>query len=55
MNGICWGVGNGERINIWSDCWIRGSSLRELIEGPLTQSEIDMKLSSLLLETDQEW
>ena len=54
-NGICWGVGNGERINIWFDSWIRGNSLRELIEGPLTQREIDMKLSDLLLDTMQGW
>ena len=54
-NGICWGVGNGERNIIWSDSWIRGSSLRELIEGPLTQREVDMKLSDLLLDTVQGW
>ena len=50
-DGICSGVGNGERINTWSDSWIRGSSLKELIEGPLTQREVDMKLSELLLDT----
>ena len=54
-DGICWGVGNGERINLWSDSWIRGCSLRELIEGPLTQREIDMKLSELFLDSEQEW
>ena len=54
-DGICWGVGNGERINIWSDNWIKGSSLRELIKGPLTQKEVDMKLSKLLLDTVQGW
>ena len=54
-DGICWGVGNGERINIWSDSWIRGNSLRELIEGPLTKREVDMKLSDLLLDTVQGW
>ena len=54
-DSICWGVGNGERINIWSNSWIRGSSLRELIEGPLTQREVDMKLSKLLLDTVQGW
>ena len=50
-DGICSGVENGERINTWSDSWIRGSSLRESIEGPLTQREVDMKLSELLLDT----
>ena len=54
-DGICWGVGNGERIKVWTDSWIRGSSLRELIEGPLTQREVDMKVSEFLLESDQDW
>ena len=54
-DGICWGVGNGERIKVWTDSWIRGSSLRELIEGPLTQREVDMKVSEFLLESDRDW
>ena len=54
-DGICWGVGNGERVKLWIDSWIKGSSLRELIEGPLTQRETDMKLSKLLLRSIQEW
>ena len=55
IDGICWGIGNGERIKLWTDSWIRGSSLRELIEGPLTQKEVDMKLFELLLDHVQEW
>ena len=54
-DGICWGIGHGERINIWTDSWIRGCSLRELIEGPLTQREVDMKLSELFLDHMQGW
>lgn len=42
-------------IKLWADCWIRESSLRELIEGPLTQREVDMKLSDLLLGLEQGW
>ena len=49
---ICWGVGNGERIKVWTDIWIKGSSLRELIEGPLTQREVDMKVSEFLLDSN---
>ena len=30
------------------DCWIRGKSLRELIEGPLNQHEADMMVVELL-------
>lgn len=52
-DGICWGVGNREKILIWADCWIRGSSLRELIEGPLTQREVDMKVADLISSQDQ--
>ena len=52
---ICWGIGNGEKIKDWTDSWIRGSFLRELIEGPLTQREVDMKLSNLLLDMVQGW
>ena len=52
---ICWGIGNGEKIKVWTDSWIRGSSLRELIEGPLTQREVDMKVSDFLLESEQDW
>ena len=55
IDDICWGIGNGERIKLWTDSWIMGSSLRELIEGPLTQREVDMKLSELLLDHVQEW
>ena len=29
--------------------------MRELIEGPLTQREVDMKLSDLFLDTVQGW
>ena len=54
-DGICWGVGNGERINVWFDSWIKGSFLRELIEGPLTQRKVDMKVSEFLLDTVQGW
>ena len=53
-NGICWGVRNGERIKVWTDSWIRGSSLRELIEGPLTQREVDMKVPEFLLDSNQD-
>ena len=53
-DGICWGVRNGERIKVWTDSWIRGSSLRELIEGPLTQREVDMKVSEFLLDSNQD-
>ena len=53
--GICWGVGDENKIQLWSDCKIRGNSLRELIEGPLTQPENDLKLFEMILEQGQGW
>ena len=37
------------------DCWIRGKSLRELIEGPLNQHEVDMMVVELLGGQGQRW
>ena len=37
------------------DCWIRGKSLRELIEGPLNQHEADMMVVELLGGQGQRW
>ena len=53
--GIGWSVGDGRKIKVWSDCWIRDVSLRDLIVGPLTQNESDLLLSDLLIEQGQGW
>jgi len=53
--GIGWSVGDGRKIKVWSDCWIRDVSLRDLIVGPLTQNESDLLLFDLLLEQGQGW
>ena len=42
-------MGDGRKIKAWSDCWIRDKSLRDLIEGPLTQHESDLLIFDLLL------
>ena len=44
-----------KKIKVWTDSWIRGSSLRELIEGPLTLREVDMRISDFLRESEQDW
>ncbi|XP_065622950.1 uncharacterized protein LOC136064750 [Quercus suber] len=51
--GICWGIGNGSRKSVWIDNWIKGQSLRELIEGPLTRN--DMKLVIADIRDNHEW
>lgn len=49
--GICWGVGNGWRKNLWTDSWIRGHSLRELVEA-LKAFWLGMKWTLLFLTCD---
>ncbi|KAK9990920.1 hypothetical protein SO802_025905 [Lithocarpus litseifolius] len=51
--GICWGIGNGSRKSVWIDNWIKGQSLRDLIEGPLTRN--DMKLTIADIRDNHEW
>lgn len=53
--GIYWGVGNGSRKNLWTDSWIRGHSLRELIEGLLTRDEMNLAVSDLRHEHEWNW
>ena len=45
--GIGWSIGNGEKIRVWQDIWIKGVPLKELIEGPLTSAEYDLKVTDL--------
>ena len=53
VKGICWGVGNGSRKSVWNDNWIKGQSLRELIEEPLTRN--DMNLAIADIRDNHEW
>ncbi|KAK9991108.1 hypothetical protein SO802_026093 [Lithocarpus litseifolius] len=53
--GICWGVGNGARIKVWSDYWVKGESLRELVEGPLTRHETEMVVADMMCNGGQGW
>jgi len=47
LKGVCWGIGDGSRVKFWSDSWIKDESLRELIEGPLNQGDIDLTVAGL--------
>ena len=38
---------------MWQDSWIKGVPLRQLIEGPLTSSEYDLKVTDL--KQNQVW
>ena len=44
---------NGSSKNVWRDCWIKGQSLRDLIEGPLTRK--DMNLTITNFQDNNEW
>ena len=53
--GIWWRVGNGSRKSVWVDNWIRGQSLRELIEGPLTREDMNLTIVDFRDNTDWKW
>lgn len=55
MKKVSWGVGNGERIKIWNDCWIKGQSLKELVQGPSTRLESDMVVADFMYSGGQGW
>lgn len=55
VKGISWGIGDGTRIKVWFDCWIKGESLRELVEGPLTRQECDMVVVDMINGRGQRW
>ena len=55
VKGICCGIGDGTKIKVWFDCWIRGESLRELVEGPLTRQESDMVVADMIYGRGQGW
>ena len=43
-NGICWGVGNRVRTKVWFDRWLKGDSLRDLIQGPLCLRDLSLTM-----------
>ena len=46
-NEIWWRVGQDSKKNVWLDNWVRGQSLRELIEGPLTREDMKCEIADL--------
>ena len=53
--GICWGVGNGEKIKVRTDCWVKGQSLRELVQGPLTRPESETVVADFMYSGGRGW
>ncbi|KAK4724028.1 hypothetical protein R3W88_026807 [Solanum pinnatisectum] len=47
--GISWNISNGEEVNLWEDKWIEATlTLRETIQGPLTEQDIHLLVSHML-------
>ena len=43
-SGNCWGVGNGVRNKVWFDKWLKGDSLRDLIQRPLCPRDLSLTM-----------
>ncbi|KAL0011900.1 hypothetical protein SO802_007008 [Lithocarpus litseifolius] len=46
-SGICWCVGTGARTKVWLDRWLKGESLREIIQGPLSLRDNSLTMEEL--------
>ena len=53
--GIGWRIGSGERARVWHNRWKKGSTLRELIEGPLPLAESELKVAELNQNHASNW
>ena len=53
--GIGWRIGSGERARFWHNIWKKGSTLRELIEGPLPLAESELKVAELNQNHTSNW
>ena len=52
---IAWGIGNGSGVSVWRDNWINGDSLWGMIEGPLRQEELNLRVSDLCCCQEWKW
>ena len=48
-------VGNSSRKSVWMDSWIKGQSLRELIEGPLAREDMQLTIADFWDNNDWKW
>lgn len=51
--GTCWNVGANSSLQFWKSEWVKGNSVRELIEGPFTRQEAD--LTTINMFQDGKW
>ena len=53
--GIGWNVGSNSSLTFWNDNWVKGQSVRELIEGPFTQKETKLSVAEMNHQGIWEW
>ena len=51
--GYIWRVGNGEKINIWDDCWIPNSASKKVL--PVRRNQVLTKVNELIDPITGEW
>ena len=48
--GVCWIAGTNSKLLFWKNNWLKGCSVRDMIEGPLTQSESELTVANVFQE-----
>ena len=53
--GIYWNVGNNTNLKFWGSNWVKGSAVREFIEGPLNQHENNLAIAKKFQNGKWDW
>lgn len=53
--GSRWLVGKDSRLSVWHGNWTNGGTLRELIQGPITQEASLLEVKDILLDMGWDW
>ena len=48
--GVCWNAGTNSKLHFWGSKWMKGGSVRELIEGSLTQFDSELTIANVFQE-----
>ena len=53
-DGLKWSIGDGRKTSVWNDRWLPNNlTLREMINGPLTYTDDNIRVSDLLTNSKQ--
>ncbi|KAL0016946.1 hypothetical protein SO802_004015 [Lithocarpus litseifolius] len=55
MKGIGWNVGSNSKLKFWTDNWVKGKSVRELIQGPIRQAEQEITIEEIRQGGEWHW